>query len=73
MPTLHIGPAVAEEMRHEVKGFTFIVIGDLGPLGLLYYIKMCPLLSDVFDGSFESPWYPEVESGLRYQYSWSSK
>ena len=26
MPTLHIGPAVAEEMRHEVKGFTFIVI-----------------------------------------------
>jgi len=28
---------------------------------------LCPLLSDVFDGSFESPWYPEVEYGLRYQ------
>ena len=22
------------------------------------------LLSDVFDGSFESPWYPEVEYGF---------
>ena len=24
-------------------------------------------LRDMFDGSFESPWHPEVESGLRYQ------
>ena len=31
MPTLHIGPLGSEELRPKVKGFTFIVIVDMGP------------------------------------------
>ena len=29
MPTLHIGPAVSEKTGREVKGFSFIVMGNI--------------------------------------------
>ncbi len=29
MPTLHIGPQGSEEFSRQVKGFSFIVIGDV--------------------------------------------
>ena len=40
MPTLHIGPRSSEELRHEVKAYTFIVMGDFEECSNLIYLAI---------------------------------
>ena len=39
MPTLHIGPAVSEKTGTPVKGFSFIVMGDLLAIEVMKHIE----------------------------------